>query len=146
MSKDITINDTELKAFIDKLSSIELEGVMNTALDELGNRFVQKVKSRTPVGKTGLLKNNWKMENSERSKSGSVYMLALINPTAYAEYVENGHMQDVGRYVPALGKRLVAPWVEGQFFTAKSEAEMQRIAGPAVRKCIEEQVKEIINV
>ena len=32
----------------------------------------------------------------------------------YAPYVELGHSQESGRYVPKLGKRLVASWVNGK--------------------------------
>ena len=32
----------------------------------------------------------------------------------YAPYVELGHSQEPGRYVPAIGKRLVAAWVNGK--------------------------------
>lgn len=34
----------------------------------------------------------------------------------YAPYIELGHSQEVGRYVPALGKRLVSPVVPAQPF------------------------------
>lgn len=34
----------------------------------------------------------------------------------YAPHVEFGHRQEVGRYVAAIGKRLVVPWVYGQFY------------------------------
>jgi len=38
-------------------------------------------------------------------------------PTAsYAPYVELGHSQQVGRYVPAIGARLVQPFVKGNRF------------------------------
>ena len=29
----------------------------------------------------------------------------------YARFVEYGHKQEIGRFVPAIGKRLVEPWV-----------------------------------
>ena len=34
----------------------------------------------------------------------------------YAPYVELGHRQQPGRYVPAIGKRLVRSWVPGKPF------------------------------
>lgn len=34
----------------------------------------------------------------------------------YAPYVELGHHQEPGRYVPAIGKRLVKSWVEPKPF------------------------------
>lgn len=55
--------------------------------------------------------------------SGSTHSITITNPVHYASYVENGHRQQPGRYVPAIGKRLKKQWVEGQFMMAKSEAE-----------------------
>lgn len=40
-------------------------------------------------------------------------------------YVEFGHRQTPGRYVPAIGKRLTAGWVEGKFMLTISEQEVQ---------------------
>ena len=40
-----------------------------------------------------------------------------VGPNAdYAVYVHEGHKQKVGRYVPAIGKRLVKPFVKGRPF------------------------------
>jgi hypothetical protein len=55
--------------------------------------------------------------------SGSTHSITITNPVHYASYVENGHRQQPGRYVPAIGRRLKKGWVEGQFFMAKAEAE-----------------------
>jgi len=35
-------------------------------------------------------------------------------------HVEYGHRQKVGRYVPAIGKKLVAPFVRGRFMLRKA--------------------------
>jgi len=39
----------------------------------------------------------------------------------YAPFVEFGHKQEVGRYVPAIGKRLVAPFVEARHVNPGSQ-------------------------
>lgn len=54
---------------------------------------------------------------------GSTHSITITNPVHYASYVENGHRQQPGRYVPAIGRRLKKGWVEGQFFMVKAEAE-----------------------
>lgn len=41
----------------------------------------------------------------------SVYVGTRVK---YAPYVEFGHLQEVGRYVPAIGKRLVKPMVDAK--------------------------------
>ena len=46
-------------------------------------------------------------------KHRNYYIASIVNPMEYASYVENGHRQKVGRYVPVLGKRLKTNFVEG---------------------------------
>ena len=53
-------------------------------------------------------------------------LMAIWKPTAsYAPYVEFGHSQQPGRYVKALGKRLVASSVAGQPYMEKIVSESQ---------------------
>ena len=50
------------------------------------------------------------------------------DPEYVPAYVEYGHRQQPGRYVPAIGKRLKKGWVEGKFMLTISEQEIQKIA------------------
>lgn len=59
--------------------------------------------------------------------------VAIGTNVYYAPYVELGHAQQPGRYVPAIGKRLVKSWVDGK---------------PFIRPAIEEhkdEYKEIVE-
>ncbi len=47
-------------------------------------------------------------------------IIEIYNPVEYASYVEYGHAQEPGRYVPAIGKRLKAGWVPGVHMCATS--------------------------
>ncbi len=62
-------------------------------------------------------------------KKGNVF-IARIGPdiavAPYAIWVETGHSQQPGRYVPAIGKRLVASWVEGKWYMAKTGIQMKQ--------------------
>lgn len=40
-------------------------------------------------------------------------------------HVEYGHRQKIGRYVPAIGKKLVAPFVRGRFMLRTAVAMRQ---------------------
>lgn len=64
-------------------------------------------------------------------KIGNQYRITIINPVSYASYVEYGHIQEPGRYVPQIGKRLKKSWVEGQFMLTISEMEL-RSEAPAI--------------
>ena len=52
----------------------------------------------------------------------------------YASYVEYGHRQRVGRFVPVLGKRLKKPWVTGQHMLQKAHDEVKKDVEKIVRR------------
>jgi len=58
-------------------------------------------------------------------KLGQTYVVWLVNVVEYASYVEYGHRQTPGRYVPALGKRLKLSWVEGRHMMQISMQEVE---------------------
>lgn len=76
--------------------------------------------------KGGTLKRSWTI--GEIRKEGSTYIIEVINPVEYASYVEYGHRQEPGRYVPALGKRLKKGWAKGQFMMTISAQELEQMA------------------
>ena len=115
------------KRLADGLLSLEegeLDQFVKSQTAEMGNRFLGNVKRLTPV-KTGNLRNNWTVSEVATDNQGP-YVIVYTN-VKYAPYVEYGHRQQPGRYVPELGKRLVKSWVNGRFMmtTAKMEIESQ---------------------
>ncbi len=85
------------------------------------------------------MKSGWTA--SEVYKEGSYYKVDVTNAVEYASYVEYGHRQEPGRFVPAIGKQLKRSWVKGQFMMTISEDELQTIA-PRV---LEEKIKKYIR-
>lgn len=75
----------------------------------------------------GDLRKNWFAVPARRS--GNRYEASVHNNTYYAYYVEYGHRQHVGQFVPVLGKRLRKPWVPGRFMLRRSHEETQAKAG-----------------
>lgn len=75
-------------------------------------------------------------QNLPITKVGDTYQVEIINPVHYASYVEYGHRQKPGRYVPALGKRLKAGWVKGRFMLTISEQELQAQAPALLEKML----------
>ena len=72
----------------------------------------------------GTLREGWKIDSVK--KIGNDYEVRVYNPVPYAMYVEYGHTQQAGKYIPAINKKLKNSWVQGQFFLTKSEIEMER--------------------
>lgn len=78
-------------------------------------------------------------------KSGGNYTITVVNPVKYASYVEFGHRQTPGQYVPALGKSLKAGWVDGQYFLTISEDDLKRIAPGVLQKKLDNFLREVLG-
>jgi hypothetical protein len=65
-------------------------------LTEMGMRAIAQTKKLTPVD-TGNLRNNWEL--SQVYRKGDELYIVLFNPTEYASFIEDGHMQ-YSRWVP----------------------------------------------
>ena len=136
-----------------RLSDADLDGFCRAAAQGLAARLLAKVKKRTPVGvpprlegpkageirseywagyKGGALRQGWTVLPIE--KKGGAYQITVTNNLLYASYVEYGHRQKPGRYVPALGKQLKAAWVPGRYMMTISVQELERLAPALLEK------------
>lgn len=78
-------------------------------------------------------------------RSGNLFRIVIVNPVEYASYVEYGHRQTPGRYVPALGKRLKEGWVPGKFMLTISAEEIQRKSSQIIEKFIAQKLGEYLR-
>ena len=142
MARHGKVNTKEIEDFMKKLQDSfggsQRDAFMNDCAKELAARLLAKVRKRTPVGvypeesgkSGGTLRRNWTI--GEIRKVGDYYEVEVINPTEYASYVEYGHRQTPGRFVPAIGKKLKKSWVEGKFMLTISAGEVQKLAPKAL--------------
>lgn len=91
----------------------------------------------------GTLRRGWAVKPPV-NENGACKM-EIFNPIEYASYVEYGHRQTPGRYVPALGKRLKVSWVPGQFMLTKSVEEVRSKVDVIVRRKLEKMLKGYVN-
>jgi hypothetical protein len=87
----------------------------------------------------GTLKRSWTAAQAEMS--GDVCKSSITNSQRYASYVEYGHRQTPGRFVPALGRRLKAGWVKGKFMMTKSRQEVN----PDVPRIVARRFKKLME-
>ena len=76
---------------------------------------------------------------------GEYYQITVINPVEYASYVEYGHRQTPGRFVPQLGKQLKQGWVKGKFMLTVSEEEIRRDAPRVLENKLKKKLEEIFK-
>lgn len=155
----------QVKQFRDNLEQLDREKdeFLQSCAKELAARLLALVIRRTPKD-TGALKRGWTTQRAgsgaEGLKSdsgrqfaetmkvhhfGDTYVVEIINPVEYASYVEYGHRQQPGRYVPALGVRLKKGWVKGKWMMTVSEKEIQAAAPQILEKKLEKWLRGCLN-
>lgn len=130
---------------------------------EMAARLLALVIPKTPVGvypndssrKGGALRRGWtggKKTNAEAfaksltvKKSGNTYTITVADDVPYASYVEYGHRQKPGRYVPAIGKRLKEGFVPGKRMLEISEQELEALAPKILQDKLEKFLKGVFN-
>lgn len=103
----------------------------------------------------GILRRNWTGGKSTGAttyanslpvyKNGDNYTIVVENPTEYASYVEFGHRQTPGKYVPAIGKRLKASWVNGKYMLTLSEKDLESMAPAILEKELNKFFAEVFD-
>lgn len=149
----------QLNKRLEQLSSVDFDAFCRKMSNEIAARLLEKVKKRTPVGvvpgyatdeakeeywsgyEGGTLRDAWTILPVE--KQGDQYIVTVVNNTEYASYVEYGHRQTPGRYVPALGKSLKASWVKGRFMLTISTQELETQAPALLQQKLYLFLKEV---
>jgi hypothetical protein len=168
----------EFESFCNKV--LELDGkadttrVLEAGTNQLAALYVREAKKRTPVGKRGSVKafmgrdkngkaiyltyhyNTQQTRNAWRVNSakvvGTTAFARVYNLSKYASFLNDGHRQEVGRYVPMLGTpiggvvhgaRLKKPWVEGLHMTDAAESVVDRNAGRILDRVVRGYLREL---
>lgn len=133
---------TEWLDFANRIVSVtEFEDGISKAAQSISKSLHKLLIKNTPVD-FGTLQAFWQTEENysymvERKANG--YTVTLINRAIYALWVNDGHKQRPGRFIPGYwegnhfrydpnangGMRLKKPWVKGKFFVEKSILELE---------------------
>ncbi len=96
-------------------------------------------KMTTHIG--GNLRRSWYATKPIKKETRKI--VVVYNTAPYSRYVEYGHRQTPGRFVPAIGKRLKASWVKGRFMLTKSEEEVDAIKEKVLERKLNQEIKRI---
>lgn len=133
---------TALRDRLERLQKTDFDAFCKAVTKDIAARLLRKTIQKTPVD-TGELRRSWTV--GDIRKQGDCYYIEVINPLEYAQYVEYGHRQTPGRYVPAIGKRLKRSWVQGKFMLTLSENEIQRDMDKIIKQKLIQLLKEAIK-
>lgn len=141
MAKMGTVDLKGLKDLQKQLNKLQdPDAFVELCAKELASVLWSALVHNTPVD-NGTLRRGWIV--GDIIKQGDIYKIEIINPTEYASYVEYGHRQESGRYVPAIGKTLKKGWVPGQFFMQKSIQEVENLTPKTLEDEIKKYLKDI---
>lgn len=132
----------ELIEFGNRVSNqAAFEKYLSESTKEIAKKLHQMLILNTPVD-FGNLQMGWKTSGNYSylvEKKGNGYEVTLINRTLYALWVNDGHRQRPGRFIPGYrdangkfrydpeadgGIRLKKAWVDGKFFVERSILEL----------------------
>lgn len=144
----------ELKRQVESVQK-SMDDVITYLTKDIAALLLRKVIKRTPVGdysnlmegyndkKGGTLREGWTV--GKVVKNGSKYSVEVINPVEYASYVEYGHIQTAGKFIPAIGKKLKKSWVPGRFMLTISENEIKNDLENILTKRLERALKKVFK-
>ena len=143
--------------FGDRLADTEeFNKYMRKATQEIARKLHQMLIKNTPVD-FGTLQAFWQTDENYSyvvEDRGYGFEVTLINKAIYAVWVNDGHKQRPGRFIPGYwegshfrydpnaneGMVLKKPWVQGRFFVEKSILQLEN--GAAIEKIINIQLKK----
>ena len=123
----VDLDSSDLDLALGKLKEVEGSVIVRRAVNEIAS----DLRATTPRD-TGELIGSIRQEVS--GNTGHVGY-----QSEYAPHVEYGHRQQPGRYVPKIGKRLKASYVDGQHFFQKEMSAARRVLRKRVRQVLKER-------
>ena len=156
----------------DDLANSKIPEFIESVSKELAARLLGLVIPRTPVGtvpknipesaqeywqgyKGGTLRRGWTAGTKQGARAyaqtlpvtrkGDTFEIDVINSIEYAPYVEYGHRQTPGRYVPALGVTLKKSYVPGKYMLTLSVKELETQAPQVIERKIKEFLGEVFS-
>lgn len=106
-----------------------------------GKKNLRKINKNYKLLSSEHMRRSWQMGTVE--KHGNEYRIKVSNSASYATFVDKGHRQTPGRFVPILGKKLVGNYVKGLKITDKAEKAVKRAQGGVFRNVISKHTKGV---
>lgn len=168
MSVNFDLKDfTDFKDSLIKLSqSGNIQAFNKKVVENMASVYVREAKLNTPVGKRsvkfmqhGKIQTKYfDSEHTRQSWSVGKYQLnntsgkvEVFNTSSYASFLNDGHRQEVGRFLPWIGQskggvmqggRLKKPWVDGAYMHEKAEKAVNKNAKRIMEITLKKWVKD----
>ena len=143
---DVTIDLSGFDELLKKTQELQdnVSSLNKTITDDLAQHYLAEAIANTPVGETKTspdgkyrsvsehMRRSWE---AERINDTTV---KVLNTASYASYVNDGHRQQPGRFIPVLGKRLTKSFVKGLHMQEKAEAATRRASDKIMKNALDD--------
>lgn len=143
---DVTIDLSGFDELLKKTQELQdnVSSLNQTITDDLAQHYLAEAIANTPVGETKTspdgkyrsvsehMRRSWEAERINDST------VKVLNTASYASYVNDGHRQRPGRFIPVLGKRLTKSFVKGLHMQEKAEAATRRASEKIMKNALDD--------
>lgn len=176
---DIDFDFKGLENFKDQMEELSkpkhLIPLVDQTVNDMAGVYIREAKQNTPVGprqiqmlvghakgkprykthyiNTERMKQSWGM-GTPTHKGNLNVSIEVFNTASYASYVNDGHRQKVGQWLPWLGvdekgiahgARLKKSWVDGLFIAEHSEEVLEKNATKIMNRAIRKYMSKVFN-
>lgn len=143
---NVTIDLSGFDELLKKTQELQdnVSSLNQTITDDLAQHYLAEAIANTPVGETKTspdgkyrsvsehMRRSWEAERINDST------VKVLNTASYASYVNDGHRQQPGRFIPVLGKRLTKSFVKGLHMQEKAEAATRRASDKIMKNALDD--------
>ncbi|WP_164726058.1 HK97 gp10 family phage protein [Veillonella sp. VA137] len=159
-----------------------LEGAMNAIVNKMGAVYLREAKKKTPVGPRSIqmlvghdskgnpkyethyfdtqnMRRSWFMDkpffHNGNSRNRLTLSVKVFNTSRYASYVDDGHRQKVGQFLPFIGTgwqggkvhggRLKKSWVDGLDITLHAKNVVENNANNIMNSGFNAWLRSVLN-
>nr|DAN92362.1 MAG TPA: putative tail component [Caudoviricetes sp.] len=143
---NVTIDLSGFDELLKKTQELQdnVSSLNKTITDDLAQHYLAEAIANTPVGETKTspdgkyrsvsehMRRSWEAERINDST------VKVLNTASYASYVNDGHRQQPGRFIPVLGKRLTKSFVKGLYMQEKAEAATRKASDTIMKNALDD--------
>nr|DAW51711.1 MAG TPA: putative tail component [Bacteriophage sp.] len=146
---NVTIDLSGFEDLLKKTNELQnnISSLNEKITDNLAQHYLAEAIANTPVGALAIspdgkyrsesehMRRSWEAERINDST------VKVQNSASYASYVNDGHRQRPGRFVPVLGKRLTKSFVKGLHMQEKAEAATRRASDKIMKNALDDYLQ-----
>lgn len=143
---NVTVDLSGFEELLKKTNELQnnISSLNEEITDNLAQHYLAEAIANTPVGAIAISPDGkYRSESEHMRRSWEAERIndttvKVQNTASYASYVNDGHRQRPGRFIPVLGKRLIKSFVKGLHMQEKAEAATRRASDKIMKNALDD--------